>query len=819
MQLVQIAHIIGSNIEIPTDIEINWLLIDSRSLTFPAESLFFALVSQRNNGHQYIQDLYRQGVRAFVVSELRPDFKNMPDAFFLEVENTLDALQQVVAAHRSAFDMPVVGITGSNGKTIVKEWLFQLLQEDFEIVRSPRSYNSQIGVPLSVWQLKPNTELAVFEAGISKVGEMERLEQILRPTIGIFTNIGDAHQENFADYSQKIREKLQLFAHSGHIIYGSDNPILHAEIIRTKAIDTLLNWGKSTDNYVQLLEVQKVNGKTNLLVQWQNIKFTFCIPFTDDASVENVMHCITLMFYLEYTPETISQRLLQLEPVAMRLELKQGIRECLLINDSYNADLNALNIALDFLSQQAVSKQLSKTIILSDILQSGFKSDELYKQVAALIKAKHIHKLIGVGDEISKHADLFEGIDTQFFSTTQELLQDAVMLEFRNEAVLLKGSRKYGFEEVSHRLELIAHETVLEVNLNALIDNLNYFRSNLSDGTKIMCMVKAFGYGSGSVETAKALQHHRADYLAVAVADEGAELRHSGIHIPIVVMNPEKSTFDLLFANNLEPEIYSFNLLKAFVKAVGKLGLTDYPIHIKIDTGMHRLGFEPEEMDQLIQYLQQCNQVKVKSVFTHLAGADDEHLDEFTHQQMQTFTFCTQQFTKSFAHPILRHILNSAGIERFPAYQLDMVRLGIGHYGVSALPDVHLQQVCTLKTIVLQLKKVKAGETVGYNRNGKVETDKLIAILPIGYADGYDRKLSNGLGEVYVQGQYAPVIGNISMDLTAVDVTGIDVSEGDVVEIFGDHITISALAKKLNTIPYEILTSVSKRVKRVYFQE
>lgn len=819
MQLVKIAYIIGSKADIPKDIEINWLLTDSRSLTFPAESLFFALVSHRNNGHQYIQDLYRQGVRSFVVSELRPEFKAMRDAYFLQVENTLEALQQIVTVHRSVFDIPVVGITGSNGKTIVKEWLFQLLHEDFEMVRSPRSYNSQIGVPLSVWQLKNDTELAVFEAGISQPDEMERLEHIVRPTIGIFTNIGDAHQENFSDYPEKIREKLKLFTHTKHIIYCSDNPMLHAEITRVKTKGTLLSWGKSPDNYVQLIEVQKVNGKTNLLVQWQNVKFTFCIPFTDDASVENAMHCITFMHHFKYTPETINQRLLRLESVAMRLELKQGVRECLLINDSYNADLNALNIALDFLSQQAVSKQLSKTIILSDILQSGFKLDDLYKHVAELIKAKNIHRFIGVGEELSKRAGLFAGVDAQFFSTTEELLQDAVMLSFRNEAILLKGSRKFEFEKISHRLELIAHETVLEVNLNALIENLNYFRSKLSEGTKIMCMVKAFGYGSGSVEIAKALQHHRANYLAVAVADEGAELRRSGIHIPIVVMNPEKSTFDVLFENNLEPEIYSFNLLKAFVNAAGKLGLTDYPIHIKIDTGMHRLGFEPEDIGKLIQFLQQHNQVKVKSIFSHLAGADDEHLDDFTHQQMKVFTFCTQQFTKAFSHPIIRHILNSAGIERFPEYQLDMVRLGIGHYGISALPDVHLQQVCALKTIVLQLKKVKSGETVGYGRNGKVDKDKLIAILPIGYADGYDRKLSNGIGEVYVQGQYAPVIGNISMDLTAVDVTGLDVSEGDVVEIFGENISISALAKKLDTIPYEILTSVSRRVKRVYFQE
>jgi alanine racemase len=525
------------------------------------------------------------------------------------------------------------------------------------------------------------------------------------------------------------------------------------------------------------------------------------------------------MLYKGFDAEDIYNRLLQLESVAMRLEVKQGVQDCLIINDSYNADLNALNIALDFLSQQAVSKRLSKTIILSDILQSGFQPDVLYQKVAELILARNCNKFIGIGEEIGRHAAAFSAIEAYFFPTTGAFLKDPLSTDFRQEAILLKGSRKFGFEQISHKLELIAHETVLEVNLNALVDNLNYFRSKLHRETKIMSMVKAFAYGSGSVEIAKTLQHHRVDYLAVAVADEGAELRRAGIRIPIVVMNPEKSAFDVLFENNLEPEIYSFNLLKSFMEAAGKLALTDYPIHIKIDTGMHRLGFDATEVDGLIELLKSKNQVKVRSVFSHLAGADDPRFDDFTRKQVNVLNVCADKFRKAFPHHILKHILNSAGTERFPEFQFDMVRLGIGHYGVSALPEVILKQVCALKTIVLQLKLVKAGETVGYNRNGVVTEDKLVAMLPIGYADGYNRKLGNGLGEVFVNGKRARVFGNVSMDLIAIDVTGMDIQEGDAVEIFGDHITIAEMSAKLNTIPYEILTGVSRRVKRVYFSE
>ena len=531
------------------------------------------------------------------------------------------------------------------------------------------------------------------------------------------------------------------------------------------------------------------------------------------------MHCITVLLYLGIDTKTIKERLLQLEPVGMRLEVKDGVRNCLIINDSYNSDLNSLNIALDFMKQLATDKNLSRTIILSDIMQSGFPAAELYQQVAELIKNKDIKRFIGIGKEISDHKDNFEASETYFFTDTNDFLRSGLIHQFRDELILLKGARTFHFEDISIQLESISHETVLEVNLNSLIDNLNYFRSKLRPETKMMSMVKAFAYGSGSVEVARTLQHHHCDYLAVAVADEGAELRREGIRIPIVVMNPEQGSFGMIFNHNLEPEIYSFRLLDAFIRHAEKLGITNYPVHVKIDSGMHRLGFEEKDIAALIERFQNQNQLKIRSVFSHLAGSDDPALDSFTEQQVATFTSCADQLSAAFPHKIMRHILNSSGIERFPQYQFDMVRLGIGHYGISALPQQPLKQVCSLKTIILQIKDIQPGETVGYNRKGKIDHQSRIAILPIGYADGLDRRLGNGLGEVVINGKRARLIGNICMDLCMVDVTEIDAREGDEAEIFGENISISELASKLQTIPYEILTSVSRRVKRVYFQE
>jgi len=819
MKLTKIAQIVGTNDKNIPDTEINWLLTDSRSLSFPAESLFFAIKTSRNNGHNYIKELYQQNLRYFVVSEMHTEFKELSEAVFIEVKDTLVALQKLAAAHRSSFQVPVIGITGSNGKTVVKEWLYQLLHEDFTITRSPRSYNSQIGVPLSVWAMNENTQLGIFEAGISQMNEMEHLQPIIQPTIGIFTNLGEAHQENFSGQKQKCEEKLKLFLNADILIYCSDNKLVEISILQSGFKGKLLSWGRNVKADIQILKTEKTALHTNVTYKYGGSELSVTIPFTDDASIENALQCVVLMLHLGIPPEEIAKRILHLEAVAMRLDVKDGIRDCLIINDSYNSDLNSLGIALDFLNQQATAKNLSKTLILSDILQTGLSSEKLYKTVAELVVNKNIQRIIGIGSEISKHADYFQIAEKIFFENTENFLKSTLIREFQREIILLKGSRKFHFEDISEKLELIAHETILEVNLNALVDNLNYSRSKLRPETKIICMVKAFAYGSGSVEVARTLQHHRCDYLAVAVADEGAELRTEGIRIPIMVMNPEKGSFGMIFDNKLEPEIYSFRLLDAFIAFAEKLGLTDYPIHIKIDSGMHRLGFEPQDMEQLLTRLKGQSQVKVRSVFSHLAGADDSKFDAFTHEQITTFTTCADQFSATFSHRILRHILNSAGIERFPEAQFDMVRLGIGLYGISALPDINLKQVCALKTIVLQIKNVKAGETVGYSRKGIVSTNKRIAIIPIGYADGFDRKLGNGVGEVLINGQRAKVIGNVCMDLIMIDVTNIEAKEGDQVEIFGDHLTVSEVAGWLKTIPYEILTSISRRVKRVYFQE
>jgi len=819
MKLTKVAYLIGADtLDIPEQ-QINWLLTDSRSLSFPEESLFFAIRTARNDGHNYIQELYQQNLRYFVVSEMRPEFEKLTGAVFLMVSDTLQALQALAAAHRASFSIPVIGITGSNGKTVVKEWLYQLLHTDYRIVRSPRSYNSQIGVPLSVWALNENTELGIFEAGISEMNEMDHLQAIIQPTIGIFTNLGEAHQENFTGLKQKCEEKLKLFTQSNVLIYCSDNKLVEICIAQSAFKGKLFSWGKSAKADMQVIKVLKSTDKTTLTLKHAGSDLSVIIPFTDDASVENGLQCTALMLNLGLTGKEIAKRILHLEAVAMRLEVKEGVRNCLIINDSYNSDLNSLGIALDFLNQQATAKNLTKTLILSDILQSGLTPDELYKTVAELLINKNIQRIVGVGSEISKHEAIFQSIDKTFFEHTEDFLKSSLIREMKNEIILLKGSRKYHFEVISEKLELVTHETILEVNLNALVDNLNYFRSKLKPQTKMMCMVKAFAYGSGAVEVARTLQHNHCDYLAVAVADEGADLRHEGIRIPIIVMNPEKGSFGMIFDNKLEPEIYSFRLLDAFIIAAEKLGLTDYPVHIKIDSGMHRLGFEAKDMEKLVSKLKNQNLVKVRSVFSHFAGSDESKFDAFTKQQVAAFTACADQLTAAFSHHIMRHILNSAGIERFPEYQFDMVRLGIGHYGISSLPDTNLKQVCALKTVILQIKDVKAGETVGYSRKGIVNTDKRIAIIPIGYADGFDRKLGNGVGEVLVNGQRAKVVGNVCMDLVIIDVTGIEAKEGDVVEIFGDHLTVSEVAGWLRTIPYEVLTSVSRRVKRIYFQE
>ena len=743
------------------------------------------------------------------------DFSN-----FLIVANPLKALQKLAEAHRENFKIPVIGITGSNGKTIVKEWLHQLLTPDRCIVRSPRSYNSQIGVPLSVWQLNEEAELGIFEAGISEMGEMGALKRMIKPTIGILTNIGGAHQENFFSLQEKCMEKLTLFKDCDVVIYNGDNELISNCVAKSMLTAREIAWScKDIERPLYISKVTKKEDHTVIAYRYLDMDNIFCIPFIDDASIENAIHCLAVMLYYNRPPEAITDRMKRLTPVAMRMEVKEGINNCLIINDSYNSDINSLTIALDFQNRRAAAKGMRRTLILSDIYQTGLPPASLYRKVADIILHKGIERLIGIGPVISDNAYLFN-LEKEFYPTTESFLAQLDPADFHNELILIKGAREFHFELISETLELKQHETILEINLDAIVHNYNLFKSKLRPETKIICMVKAFGYGAGSYELAKTLQDRGADFLAVAVADEGAELRKAGITMPILVMNPEMSSFRTLFSYYLEPEIYSFELLRAIIAEGEKLGLAGYPVHIKIDSGMHRLGFEEKDMEQVVEILNDQTVVIARSVFSHFAGSDEKRFDDYSHRQIETFSRCADYLQQHSKHKILRHILNTAGILRFPEYQMDMVRLGIGLYGVSPIgTPCGLETVSTLKTTILQIKTLSAGETIGYGRKGVLSRDSRIAAIPIGYADGLDRHLGNGKGCVVVNGKRAAIVGNICMDVCMIDVTDIDCKPGDRVEIFGEQLPVTEIAEKLDTIPYEILTSVSTRVKRIYYRE
>lgn len=811
------------------DAEVSILLTDSRSLSQPKETLFFALCSSHNDGHKYIKELYKKGVRNFVVQKDFSGEKLVSEGNYLKVENTLFALQRLAAYHRNQYSIPVIGITGSNGKTVVKEWLYQLLHDKYSIVRSPRSYNSQIGAPLSVWQLNGQAELAIFEAGISFPGEMETLKQVIKPTLGIFTMLGEAHQENFSSLEEKCMEKLILFEESQIIIYNEDQALIKYCIEKKGLIDRTFSWSrinpqaslyiseiKKEQDYTIISYQPTVNNKQELADK--GLLLTIKLPFTDDASIENGIHCLAMLSYLNPHLVDLSSRFERLEPVAMRLDVKKGINGNTLINDTYNSDINSLSIALDFQSRRSVDKSLTKVVILSDILQSGIVPASFYSKVAELIHQKKIQHIIGIGEDIMSQFHLFD-IEKEFYPTTESFIDSGNWRKIKDSVILIKGSRKFRFERISEQLEEKAHQTVLEVNLDAVIHNLKYFQSKLKPQTKIICMVKAFGYGIGSYELAKTLQERGADYLAVALADEGAELRREGISMPIMVMNPEEHAFNTLFEYNLEPEIYNESMLDAVIREAERRAILDYPIHIKLNTGMNRLGFDQEDIPVIGEKLGQQTGVKVKSIFSHLAGSDSSLLDDFTWQQINTYKKGVDMLYKDLGYQPMKHILNSAGIERFPEIQFDMVRLGIGLYGISAEEEGRLKPVATLKTRILQIREVKKGDTIGYGRKGLVERNSRIAILPIGYADGLDRHLGNGVGSVLVNNKKVPIIGNICMDISMIDITDAQAREGDTVIIFGKDITISQLAEKLDTIPYEILTSISPRVKRVYYKE
>ena len=816
-----ITALIGARRFGSAEATIEWLLTDSRSLAFPETTLFFALRTKLGDGHHYIADLYRRGVRNFVVGAVPENHDTTyPDANFLLVVSPLKALQRLAERHREEYDLPVIGVTGSNGKTVVKEWLYQLLSPSMHVTRSPRSYNSQVGVPLSVWLLSEHSQVGIFEAGISQPGEMQALKAIIQPTIGVMTNIGPAHQENFATIQEKCMEKISLFKDCNAVVYSADDPII-SECMATSFFtgDTLAWSTRNADATLFIRKIEKQQCSTLISYRYIGTEHSISIPFTDDASIQDCIHCLAVCLYLHISAEEISQRMAQLEPVAMRLEVIQGVRGCTLINDAYNSDVASLDIALDFMNRRPEQENKTKTLILSDILQTGLQSDELYAQVADMIASRGINHLIGVGTEISAAHSAFKDCQKTFFPSSNALLESGLLDTLNHEIVLIKGSRKFGFEQIAAALSLRVHETTLDVNLEAIAENLNFYRSFMQPDTKITCMVKASAYGAGSVEIAKTLQDRGVDYLAVAVADEGAELRRAGITTGIIVMNPEMTAFNTLFQYDLEPEVYSFKLLNALVRAAEKQGIQAFPVHIKLDTGMHRLGFNPlTDIPQIIDHLKHQTAIVPRSVFSHFVGSDSPDFDEFSAHQFQIFDKASRQLQQAFPHKILRHICNSAGIERFPERHLDMVRLGLGLYGIDPIDNRRLHNVTSLRTTILQIRNVPKGDSIGYSRRSFVRRDSRIAAIPIGYADGLNRHLGNRGCYCLVNGQKAPYIGNICMDVCMIDVTDIPCQEGDSVEIFGDNLPVTVLSDVLDTIPYEVLTSVSNRVKRVYFQ-
>lgn len=785
------------------------LVMDSRTLSNAPNALFFAIKSQRD-GHQFLGNAYQNGIRNFVVSE-DIDHVKYPGSNWIKTDNVLLALQQLTAFHRSRYQLEVIGITGSNGKTIVKEWLYQLLSADYNVVRSPKSYNSQIGVPLSVWQINDSHNLGIFEAGISTAGEMEQLAAIIQPSIGILTNIREAHDEGFIDKVEKLSEKLQLFEGVETFIYSPEH--MNAEV--TLPGKKRFTWSFNHSADLQVLEVSTEGPTTVLKAKYLDDQIDVTIPFTDAAAIENTVICWATLLAMGYSTEEVAFRLSKLVKVGMRLQLINGVDNCSLIDDSYSADISSLSIALDFLNQQ--NQHPKRTLILSDLYETGKSAAQLYQEISLLLKQKKINRLIGIGEQITSHQHLFD-IEKSFYKDTVDFLAHVGQQNFNNETILVKGARKFGFEQVVKRLAQKVHDTVLEVNLNALLSNLQFYKSKLSKGVKTMAMVKAFSYGSGSFEIANLLQYHKVDYLAVAYVDEGIALRKAGISLPIMVMSPEPSAFDAMSRYKLEPEIYSLEVLQSFLHFLPE-EVAHFPIHLKLDTGMHRLGFEPQQIDELTSLLK-SPKLKVISVFTHLVATDDEQHDEFTQLQVKKYKEMYKVLIASLAYQPIRHVLNTSGISRWPNYQFDMVRIGIGLYGFDAALDKgELHTVATLKTTVTQIKQLPDNETVGYGRRGNLPNGGQIATVKIGYADGYSRAFGNGVGKMLVDGKLAATVGSICMDMCMLDVTGLGVEAGDEVIVFNEQRSIVDLANEIHTIPYEILTNVSQRVKRVYYYE
>ena len=820
------AIIIGKN-----QVRFEHLSLDSRAVFSPEKTLFVALVTKRNDGHKYISQLYERGVRAFMISDnSQIDFESFKEAGFLLVPDTLIALQELASIKRALFKIPVIGITGSNGKTIVKEWLAQLLFSDENICRSPKSYNSQIGAPLSVWNLKRGNTLAIFEAGISHPGEMINLQKIIQPTHGIFTNLGSAHDENFSSRLQKANEKIKLFLKAKKIFFCSDHSVVVQSIRENKIpLEKLVSWGSIKNqkkNLNTVLLIKKIGTSSSgsvISLKYKRKHFQLSTTFNDQASIENLLHCCLYMFENKFSFTEIQNKIQQLNPLQMRMELKKGINECTVLNDSYSSDVESLSIALDFLNRQAHHQK--KTAIISDIVESGQQQKVLYTTIAKLLFEKKIDRVIGIGENIFEYKNLFKGKKT-FYKSIEDFLRKYNSSMFMDEAVLIKGARKFQFEKIGLLLQEKSHDTILEINLNALVHNLNYYRTLIKKEVKVMAMVKAFSYGIGSHEVAGLLQHHGVNYLAVAYSDEGVELRKAGIKLPIMVMNPEEQSFHDLIEFDLEPELFSIGITGKFLSFIKDHKIKKIPgVHLKLDTGMHRLGFESGQIGELILKLQASTGIKILSIFSHLAGSDNPALDDFTKAQIRSFKVLSKKIISELKCNPLLHICNSSAISRFKEAHFDMVRLGIGLYGVGVTQEErnNLMLAGSWRTKISQLKNIGPGDTVGYNRAAKVNKKTLIATVPVGYADGFSRRLSQGVGEMYIKNQSAPVIGNVCMDMCMLDVTEIatsnNLNEGDEVVIFDSAESLFKLSQKLQTIPYEVLTSVSPRVKRVYTAE
>ncbi|MFK7900789.1 MAG: bifunctional UDP-N-acetylmuramoyl-tripeptide:D-alanyl-D-alanine ligase/alanine racemase [Cyclobacteriaceae bacterium] len=790
-------------------IAIKKLQIDSRKSGNPNHTLFIAIEGERHNGHDYIAHLYEKGYRYFLVNE-SVVLPFLQDAFFVQVVNTLSAFQELVSHHRDKFKIPVVGITGSNAKTIVKEWLSSILKKDKQVINSPKSYNSQVGVPLSVWEMNTADQAGVFEAGISTVGEMEKLEKIILPTHGIFTTIGSAHDSGFESMKQKLSEKLKLFKHTGWFVYCKDHALIEQAVKENQLAS--ISWSSTTKADYEI-SYSTVDHTTVISCYYQSKTSSFSVSLFDKASLENITHCIVFSLAFGVAEETIQKGLSEITAISMRMELLEGKNNCHLINDAYNNDIVGLDMALDVAEQQFKDKK--NTLILSDLLETGQELHKTNKKLIQLIDQHKVDRFIGIGEQLIRS----KPITGDYFLTTKDFLKSSIT--FQNELILVKGARSFGFEDIVDSLVQKKHETTLTVNLSSVRNNLNYYRSKLDHATKVMVMIKAYGYGSGNHEIAQLLQYEKVDYLGVAYVDEGIDLRQSGIETPILVLNVSPHEFENLLEFELEPEIYSLNQLSQLIQFVKQKQVT-MKIHLKMDTGMHRLGFIEDELEELTTLLQTTQQLSIKSIFSHLVAAEEKNEDDFTAQQLIRFEKMAKTIENGLGYSCWKHIANSSAISRFPNAHFDMVRLGIGLYGISPIPidNNYLQPIGTLQTTISQIKTLKKGDTIGYGRTGKIVTDnQQIATIPIGYADGFDRRLGNGIGHVSIHGLLAPTIGTVCMDMVMVDVTGINAKEGDSVEIFGDTISVESLADTMNTIPYEVLTSISERVKRVFVSE